>query len=299
MSIAHRLEAALVTGLLRGAGNLSPVAASNIAGGVARAIGPLLPVSRVAHANLAATMPELDAAARTRVVRDVWEQLGRTVGELPHLGSLRRGAAEGPGWEVSGEEVLTEMVARGKGCIFFSGHIGNWEMFQPAASQYGIPVGILYRAAQNGLVDDAINQIRARAAGFEPKMFPKGAAGARQTMAHLRAGGYLAVLVDQKLNEGIECPFFGLPAMTSPAAAIFALHFNVPLIPAICRRIGPARLRLEIEPPLPHPNTGNKTENVALLTRAVNDTLERWIREKPGQWLWLHRRWPKDVVKLR
>ncbi len=296
MSTAQTLEAALVAALLRGVASLPPAAASNLAGHVARTIGPHLPVSRIARANLAAALPELDAAAREHVVRDVWEQLGRTMGELPHVGRLQRDTPQGPGWELSGQDILADMIASGTGAILFSGHIGNWEMLPPAAAQCGAPVGILYRAAQNKLVDEAINRLRAQAAGQAPKMFAKGAPGARQAVAHLRAGGYLAMLVDQKLNEGIETPFFGLPAMTPPAAATFALHFGCPLIPAICRRIGPARLRLELEPPLPHPVSGSKAEKVAMLTGQVNDTLERWIRADPGAWLWLHRRWPKHVV---
>ena len=112
-------------------------------------------------------------------------------------------------------------------------------------------------------------------------------------MAHLRAGGILAMLVDQKLNDGIEARFFGLPAMTAPAAAAFALHFRCPLIPAIARRTGPARLYLTIEPPLPLPDTDNRQADIATLTQSINDTLERWIRADPASWLWLHRRWKK------
>jgi KDO2-lipid IV(A) lauroyltransferase len=84
--------------------------------------------------------------------------------------------------------------------------------------------------------------------------------------------------------------------MTAPAAASLALHFRCPLIPAIARRIGPARLRLIVENPLALPNSGDRTKDVHDLTQQINDVLERWIRADPPSWLWLHRRWPKTIV---
>jgi KDO2-lipid IV(A) lauroyltransferase len=100
------------------------------------------------------------------------------------------------------------------------------------------------------------------------------------------------MLVDQKMNDGIEARLFGLPAMTAPAAAAFALRFRCPVIPGHSERIGPARFRLVCDPPLNLPDTGDRTADLAALTQAINDRLEAWIRARPEQWLWLHRRWP-------
>jgi KDO2-lipid IV(A) lauroyltransferase len=288
----EHLEAAAVAALLQALRALPPAAASTLAGTLAATIGPTLPVSRVAHTNLAAAMPELNAADRRRIVRGAWAQLGRTVGEFPHLAHLAQNTPSGPGWEVTGQDVLAGLAARGGPAIFFSGHLGNWEILPRAAQQFGLPVASFYRAAQNPQVDAIINALRAKAVHGEPKLFPKGANGARQAVAHLRAGGFLAMLVDQKLNDGIRSNFFGLPAMTAPAAASFALHFRCPLIPAAAMRIGPARLRLVVEKPLLLPDTGDRAADVAALTQQVNDVLERWIRADPASWLWLHRRWP-------
>jgi KDO2-lipid IV(A) lauroyltransferase len=293
-TLAMRLEAGAVGVLGRLLAALPPQAASNLGGFVAGALGPALPVSRVADANLRAALPALDAAGRRRVVRQAWVQLGRTAGELPHVARLEQNTAAGPGWEVAGQEVLAALAARGGPAIFFSGHMGNWEILPHAARAHGLPVASLYRAAQNGLVDTLIARWRRSASGEDLLLFPKGARGARQAMAHLRRGGLLAMLVDQKLNDGIEARFFGMAAMTAPAAAAFALHFRCPVIPARADRIGPARLRLVIEPPLALPHSGNRAADVLALTQGINDVLERWIRADPGSWLWLHRRWPKD-----
>jgi len=270
---------------------LGPAASSNLAGMLSRAIGPLLPVSRIADANLREALPELDAAARRRVVRGVWDNLGRTVGELPHLASLHE-TATGAGWELVGDDTLRWLAAKGGAAIFFSGHIGNWEVLPLAAAARGLPLSSFYRPAENKEIDAMMLDLRRRAARADVQMFPKGATGARQSLMHLSRGGQLGMLMDQKMNDGIEARFFGRPAMTAPALAALALRLGCPVIPSYVERLGPARFRVTCEPPLTLPDTGDRTADIAALTQMVNDTIERWVRAKPESWLWLHRRWP-------
>lgn len=295
MTVLHRVEATLARAALRLLRVLGPVTSSNLFGWLLRTIGPLLPVSRVADMNLRAALPELDAAARRRVVRGVWDNLGRTAGELPHLAGLRE-TASGPGWEMAGEDTLRWLAAQRGPAIFFSGHIGNWEVLPIAAAARGLPFSLFYRPAENKQIDAMILDLRRQAAGVDIDLFPKGAAGARQALAHLSRGGRLAILMDQKMNDGIKARFFGQTAMTAPALALLALRLRCPVVPAYVERLGPMRFRVTCEPPLLLPVSGNRTDDVAALTQAVNDTLERWIRAKPESWLWLHRRWPKKVV---
>jgi KDO2-lipid IV(A) lauroyltransferase len=129
---------------------LGPVRASNLAGSVAAAIGPHLSPSKVADRNLSRALPELDVSARRRIIADVWRNLGRNVGELPHLAGLKR-TANGPGWEFVGEENLPPGQA-----IFFSAHCDNWEMILPIAAQMGLAVSGAYRRASNPAVEDAV-----------------------------------------------------------------------------------------------------------------------------------------------
>jgi KDO2-lipid IV(A) lauroyltransferase len=297
LGLRFRLEAlavSLAIGLFRW---LGPVRASNVGAAVAGFLGPRLPVSRVAVANLSRALPELDAAARAVVLRDVWCNLGRVAAELPYLGAMRR-TASGPGFEVVGDEQLQAIAAEGGPAIFFAAHIGNWEFAPLSAAAHGLRLSNFYRAAKNSLVDRVINELREAGAtpvGQAPvQNFPKGAAGARAALRHLQQGGLLGMLIDQKMNDGIEVPFFGLPAMTAPAAAVYALRFRCKLLPVHTERIGPARVRIIIEPPVPLPDTGNRQSDIALLTAVLNRHVEGWIRTRPGEWLWLHRRWPKE-----
>ncbi len=297
IKLAHRAEALLVRGMLGLLRAMSPVAAAKMAGGVARALGPLIPVSKIADKNLRMAMPELDAAARRRIIAEVWENLGQTVAELTRIGELRQ-TDSGPGYVVTGWEAhVAPVLARGGPAIFFTGHIGNWEIIPPAAHSRGVDIGFMYRAASNKLVDDIILRLREANFGRKILMFPKGAAGARQAYAHLARGGYLGMLVDQKLDNGISVPLFGIPAMTAQAMASFAIRFKCPVLPVHVVRIGPARLEVICEAAMALPDTGDKEADVAALTTEMNRVLERWIREKPGAWLWLHRRWPKALYK--
>ena len=165
----------------------------------------------------------------------------------------------------------------------------------PIAAQYGVRVAGVYRAPSNRAVASVLDAARDAAGGGLVPMFPKGAKGARLAMKHLDGGGSLGLLLDQKMNDGIPVPFFGRPAMTAPAAAQFALRYDLPVLPAYMVRLGPARFRMVCEPPLTIAKTGDRRADAYALTLAMNQSLERWIRMDPGAWLWLHRRWPKET----
>jgi len=293
--LRFRLEAGFMRLALAFLRRLGPVAASNLGGAVARTIGPWLPVNRVADRNLRLAMPELDEPARRRVIRGVWDNLGRTVGELPHVAALPR-TTRGPGWDVEGEAIMRRLVAHPGPVILVTAHTANWEMMARMGPYFGARMAIFYRASANPLVDRVIVDLRNGIAGGYMGQFPKGAAGARAGMAFLREPGVLGLLVDQKLNDGIPVPFFGHTAMTSSAAATLAFRFNCPVIPAHAVRLGPARFRIVFEEPIIPAPTGDRHADVAALTEQMNGCVERWVRARPEDWLWLHRRWPKETT---
>ncbi|CEF42903.1 lipid A biosynthesis lauroyl acyltransferase [Acetobacter senegalensis] len=293
-----KVEAAVARCLLDAFLKMGPVKASNFAGRVTRFVGPLLPVSKVADRNLQIAMPSLARPQRKRIVKGVWENLGRTVGELPHLSRLQENTPSGPGFEVQGAEYLEEQARRGGSVLFVSGHIGNWEMLPPGVARHGTPFASFYRAAGNPLIDDMIRKLRDAAMAPTPMpLFAKGARGAREALVYVAKGGRLGMLVDQKMNDGVEARFFGQPAMTAPALAAMALRYRCPVIPGYVERLGPARLRIVVEPPMTLPDTGDKQRDLETLVQMVNDRLESWIRRKPESWLWLHRRWPKALYR--
>lgn len=283
----HRLEAAIAA-FAGGVLGLLPLDwASALGGAMGRWIGPRLGITKRARANLHDTMPELSRADTDAIVRGMWDNLGRVVFEYPHLRKIKVFAPDGR-VETHGLEHLDRALAAQRKVIMFSGHIGNWEIAALAGGQYGIDVAQIYRAANNPIVDRMVARLR----GDQGELIPKGAVASRRAVAALRRGGHLSLLADQKLNDGIPVPFFGRDAMTAPALALLALRFDCDVLPVRVERLHGARFRLTVYPPLPKPQTGDNGADVAALMLEVNRTLEAWIRERPEQWFWLHRRWP-------
>jgi KDO2-lipid IV(A) lauroyltransferase len=263
-------------------------AASAVGGFLARSIGPRLGASKRAVVNLRRAMPEIGDDEIRRIVRGMWDNLGRVVAEYPHLHEIEVYGNDGR-VERDGVDAFLAARARDRRYIFFSAHYGNWEITSLAATQSGFEVAQIYRAANNPFVDRLIQEMRS---GIGGELIPKGAVAARRAVAAIQAGRSLTMLVDQKMNDGIAVPFFGRDAMTAPALARLARRYDCIVVPARVERIAGARFRLICEPPLPVPKTEDAHADVLALMTAVNATIERWIRARPEQWFWLHRRWP-------
>jgi KDO2-lipid IV(A) lauroyltransferase len=267
---------------------LLPVdAGSGLAGFLARTIGPRLAVSGVARANLAQAMPHLPPAEIETIVADVWENIGRVAAEFPHVGWLARNRVE-----VMGIEHIWALRDDGKPGIFMAAHCANWELAGAVVCREGLPITLIYRSANNPWVESIYLQGRADAA--HGGLIPKGQQGARQAVEVLRKGGHLGMLVDQKMNDGIPVPFFGRDAMTAPALARFALKYRCPVVSTQVVRLKGAHFRMTFAPvDVPAPTGDTVADSQAIMTR-INALIEGWVRDYPGQWLWLHRRWPKD-----
>ena len=174
---------------------------------------------------------------------------------------------------------------------FVSGHFANWEAMPMTLHAAGLRTAAVYRAANNPLVDRTI--IERRAEVMTRHLIPKGKRGGRQLVAAVRDGLNVCMLIDQKLNDGIEVPFLGVPAMTAPAAARVALRSGLPVIPLQIVREPGVRFTITVHPPLDAPRTGDQAADTRALTVAINGAIGGFVREHPGQWLWFHRRWPK------
>jgi Kdo2-lipid IVA lauroyltransferase/acyltransferase len=285
--LADHLEAwgaALVFGALA----LFPIEwASAVGGALARRIGPFLRISNQARSNLRRAFPGVEDSEIERIVKAMWDNLGRVAAEYPHLRNIRIFAPDGR-VKTHGFEHMDNAVARGRRMIIFSGHLANWEIGALAAVQYGITVTQIYRAPNNPLVDRMIARFR----GDRGEYIPKGVSAARRAFSALYRGEHLTMLADQKLNEGIPVPFFGRPAMTATALSLLALRFDCDVLPARVERLDGARFRLTVFHPLPIARSGELDADVATLTADVTAVLESWIRDRPEEWLWVHHRWP-------
>lgn len=279
---------ALVLGILW----LLPAAtASNFGGWVGRRLGPPLKVNRRAHRNLEIAFPGMPESERKRIVTAMWDNLGRVVAEYPHLGRIA--ALDSDLLEVSGGERLLAEQKTGRPFILFAAHLANFELSPVSAHAHGVHLTIMARRVNNPFVHHLLMYFRRRVTRPDA-VIPKGIAGGRLAVQLLDRGLNLGLLVDQRASRGIALPLFGQPARTTLAVAKMAIDYDILAFPARMERIGGARMRLTVEEPLKRrPDLGDKQAEAEAMMLEVNQVLERWIRERPGDWLWLHRRWDR------
>ena len=290
--LRYRIEALALRIAFALLGRLSVDAASNLGGFLGRHIGPRLRVSARARRNLRLVFPEISAAETARIVRGMWDNLGRVAGEYPHIGEIS--APESGRIEWLDSAPVRAMRDRGAAGILVSAHLGNWEVMTAAAIRRGLDMTIIVREPNNPFVRPMIERMRAVAGGVRA---PKGILGAKAAFEALRQGRVLGLLYDQKMNDGISVPFFGIAAMTPAAPAQIALRLGCPLVPVRVERLGPGRFRLSSFEALALPDSGDRQADTAAVMTELNEILEGWIRDKPEQWLWLHRRWPEAAYK--
>lgn len=282
MKFRYRIEYAALKALLGFYAVMPVPMASAIGGAVFRTLGPLMGISRTARRNIKNTFPAWDDAKIDATLKGMWDNFGRLIAEYPHLDTLvRKYTVFRPGTP----EILKGVYDSGKPCVFVSGHLGNWEVLPPALLVHsGVAMHSVYRAPNNPLVDRLLVNYRR----FDGRLrsFGKNRRGLAETMRALQNNETVGMLIDQKMNTGIEVPFFGRPAMTSTAFVELARKMNCPLVPGRIIRTKGCHFEINLIESIP---VGDRpTEEIVA---DVHGVLERWITEHPEQWLWLHRRW--------
>lgn len=254
---------------------------------VLRTIGPLVKADKVARRNLARAYPEKSPAEIDTIVRGIWDNLGRGACEWARIDLID--TKDPDQVEVIGEQHLMTAAAQGT-FVVFTAHMANWEVASVVAFQRGIPLVNIYRPMRNPWMDWYIRRRRSRFCG---ELIPKREReGLRRLYRAMANGAGIGLMVDQKLNEGLPVAFFGRDAMTAPMPADIALRLRCPLLPTRLERLPGSRFRVTIEPPMPLPDSGDKKADTIALMTAINVRIETWVRARPEQWFWVHRRWP-------
>jgi KDO2-lipid IV(A) lauroyltransferase len=287
--IAWRLEAAaydLFSALIRA---LPVEVASGLGGALARAVGPLTRAHRTARQNLRLAFPDMGDGERRAILGAQWDNFGRYIFEFPIADRL---TPAGGRVEVEGLDRLTAIARGGRPAVLISGHFANAEIMAAVILEAGITCDVTYRAANNPYVDRRIKQGRMN---YGVRLFaPKGAEGARDLLEALKAGRSVAMLNDQRYDGGVAGPFFGRQVMTLPAAVRLALRFGTCLQPMSIQRLGGARFKVVVHEPIPVDLPGDKNRAIKSGVAAINAFIEARVRERPGEWWWMHRRWPAE-----
>ncbi len=262
--------------------------ASWMGGQIARLIGPMLSINHIARENLALAFPSMPEVEKTRIIREMWENLGRVTGEFPHIYKI---VQDHESIIIEGLDVLLFLRDSTNPALFFSGHLANWEISPLVGAQKGVSVCVTYRAANNTLIDKLIQKTRSQEKLL--KYVPKGKEGAKAVLQALAEGKKVGMTMDQKMNDGIQVPFFGHEAPTAPALARLARRFKAPIIPTVVIRLKGTKFKVRYEKPFWIDQTENEEEDIQKAMTRVNQIIEGWVRDHPGQWLWIHKRWGK------
>lgn len=254
-------------------------------------LGPLLSAHTTALRNLRLAFPGETEAWRRDVAKAMWACIGRTVAEFPHLPSIKPYAGDGR-FEVENAGRLDAIRESGKGAVFISGHFANWELMPVAIAQRPTPCQMTYRPANNPLIDARIMAIRERYGALLQSA--KGVEGGIGLMRALARGYSIALMNDQKYNEGVAAPLFGHDCMTADGPTRLARRFKTSLQPMSVRRDG-ARFHAVVHDPLPVDPDAPDEVAIPAAVRRINAFMEARIREAPEQWFWVHRRWPKQA----
>ena len=284
-----RLQAAAFSGLFAVLRALGVERASGFGGRLLRTLGPLTGTHKTVTRNLRIAFPEMDPAERERLAIDQWEQTGRTFAELAIMDRL---TPESGRIDIVGLERLHAIRDAGRPVVLVSGHLANFEVMAAVIMAAGVPCQVTYRADNNPYVDALIRQSRER---YGIKLFAPKGDGTRELMAGMKRGESIALLVDQKYNQGPEVEFFGQPVNASPGAARLALKFGTVMQPLSVTRLPGVRFRVTAHEPILVPDTGDKAADVLAGVQAVNRFVEDRVREHPVDWFWVHKRWPAKV----
>lgn len=243
---------------------------------------------RVGMRNLELAFPEKNWRERKKILRGVFTSLGRQVAEVCLFPKYtRENVSKTVVYE--GFENFERALARGKGVLFLTGHLGAWELSAFAHSLYGYPLGIVMRPLDNPYLDRLAREYRTMHGNKAvDKDFARG------LIAAMRKGETVGVLMDTNMiaSQGVFVDFFGIPACTASGVARVALKTDAAVVPGFTIwDPGLQKYRLRFDPPVELVRTGNTERDVLANTAKFTKVIEDYIRRYPEQWLWVHRRW--------
>lgn len=262
-----------------------------VAAWLGRTIGPLTPRHRLAKENLRLAFPEKDEAWVDRVARRNWEEMARFAAEYVFLDEIFDFDPERPSEglvEVEGIERFVELRERKGPFVFFTAHLGSFELLPVCAATFGLEITALFRPPNNRHIARRLLAARRTRGGH---LVPSKAGAAWSLAATLDRRGAVGMLVDQKFRNGILTRFFGRECLTNPLLPKLVRQFECEVYPARCIRLANGRYRLELMSRLDLPRGGDGAIDIAASCQLLNDIVEGWVREHPEQWMWFHDRW--------
>jgi len=267
-------------------------ALTQASGFLARQVGMRIPRRyRIGMRNLAIAFPDMAEEERREILRQSWDNMGRIAVEYFFIDRIWDfdAAATKPGRiEIEGAERFVKLAADGKPAIILSAHLANWELPMVAAARHGLAAAALFVRPRNRWIARMVMARRQSAMG---ELVMSGPGALHRIARSLEAGTHLGLLVDQFFDRGPRISLFGQQTEANPVFARLARQFECPVHTVRVVRLPGDRFRIELGEELDLPRDAGGRIDVPAAVQMVGTIIEGWVREHPGQWLWVHRRW--------
>lgn len=239
-----------------------------------------------ALAQLTQAMPELTEAEKETVLTEVWDNLGRVFAETFHIQDFIDDPSR---YEMTREGELADFIAKSRGFLIVSLHSANWELAALGPLRAGLRIAGIYQTIKNPLVDAYVTRLRAPL--YPAALLPKSRDTPRRFIKLMRQGFTVAMMSDLREARGVEVPFFGRPAPSTSFPALLAVAHDLRILAVRTVRQPNSHFRFDwrvLEPVRSH---ASRDENMRATTALIQNCFESWVRERPGEWMWVHRRW--------
>ena len=246
-----------------------------------RYIGPMFRSKQIIISNLSKAFPNLDLIEKKRIIQKIWSNYGKIFAEYMFIENLSKTKKI----IVENQNILEKIKNEKKPVIFISGHFNNFELMAMQIEKTGIDLAAIYRPLNNRFLNPIMEKIRKKY--ICKKQIKKGLIGTKELLKNFKSGTSIALMIDQRVSEGITCEFFGHNAKTTTIPAQFVKKFQANIVPIYIERTKDNLFKLKIYEILEF----KKEETLHSITLKLNKILEEMIINNPEQWIWTHNRW--------
>ena len=257
---------------------------SHFSGKLFETFGPIFRSKNLIKTNIQRAIPKINSSKIKIITKDMWNNYGRTLSEYMFLKGFRNDQFRS-NINITGKEILEKIRLEKTPVIFISGHFGNFELMAMEIEKSGVNLSAIYRPLNNIFLNILMEKIRKKY--ICKNQIKKGTSGVRELLRLYKKGYSIALMIDQRVSQGIKSKFFNEEAFTTTIPAQFIKKFNCKVVPISIERHNDINFNIKVEKPMEF----SKNSSTEKITRELNIWLEKTILKNPGQWIWSHGRW--------
>ena len=257
---------------------------SFISGKIFEFFGPIFRSKQIIESNIRRAIPEINLEAINNIKKGMWNNYGRTLSEYMFLKNFRNNKLKS-NIHLEGIEILEKIKNEKTPVIFVSGHFSNFELMAMQIEKSGVNLAAIYRPLNNIFLNVLMERIRKKY--ICKNQIKKGTRGVRELLKLYKKGYSVALMIDQRVTQGIKSKFFDEDAFTTTIPAQFIKKFNCKVVPIYIERFNDINFNIKIEKPMEF----SKDSSAEKITRDLNIWLEKMILKNPSKWIWSHNRW--------